>query len=688
VTFVNTSCLEATADFYGRMLQLPLVYESPGFVLFYRVAPNSYLGVCLRGSREAGDVKGAIPTFVCQSRAEVDSWQEKLEKLGIAIEKRAGLGISSDGKHIPTIYNLFIRDPAGYLVEFQVFLDPAWPPIERPLATAKGAELIGMTASAVVAKLRAREVAPCQCIDAFAAQHVRTEAAVDAVPILCIERARAAALALGARPPSPLPPGYLHGLPVVVKDLSAVAGVRFVRGSPIYRSAVAEVSHPDVLTLEAKGAVVVGKSNTPEFGAGSQTFNPVFGPTNNPFDVRRTAGGSSGGAAAALASGTAWLATGSDLGGSLRIPAAFCGVYGFRVSPGRIARNTDTPSGPFVSLHTITGPMARTVADLALLLDAMIDYDLAPRQVGWDFDAPFNFPAGATCYGDCTAPSIAAEIRPVRIAWSADLNGLISGALDVEALELCKAAAHWFSQSSEGATVTDGVCPDLSDARMIFNLLRGESFAETLRDEWATARNLLKPEVCWNIALGHVATAKPDSLDRARAAHAKLFQGVERFFEDYDMLVTPTVLMPPFDVGIRYPSRVAEVQFDNYVDWMVLSWATTVTQCPILAMPIGLTKAGLPVGLQLIAKPFSEPTLLAAAAAFEAAHPEIAGLVPLQAPRRLENELEAAIVGPRTAKRARLHAEAEAASFEAMLKPAALGTSFFRPVSPTCDSDG
>ena len=543
-------------------------------------------------------MKGAIPTLVCQTKEEVNGWQEKLEKAGIAIEKRAGPGISSDGKHIPTLYNLFVRDPAGYLVEFQVFLDPTWPAVERPLATAAGAALIGLSAAAVVDRLAMGTLTPTQCIDAFLAHHTQTEAAVNAVPILCVERARAAAATLAAKsPPSPLPPGYLHGLPIVVKDLSAVAGVRFTKGSPILRDNIAEVSDPIVLTLEANGAIVVGKSNTPEFGAGSQTFNPIFGATHNPFDVRRTAGGSSGGAAAALASGVSWLATGSDLGGSLRIPASFCSVYGFRVSPGRVGR--PTPSGPFLKLHSINGPMARSVEDLAMFLDSMVDYAAAPRQPGWEFDAPFNFPAGACCYRDCVvAATTSGTLRsgcPQRVAWSADLNGLCAGSIDRETLELCHNAAQWFGAATAangmGAILAEGACPDLSQSRTVFQVLRGESFAKDRAADYKHSKPELKPEVIWNIEVGQQAASHADgaSLANVRAAHHQLFAGVEAFFESHDMLVTPCVVTEPFDVNIRYPSHVSKeggdsaptaAQFGTYIDWMVLSWATTVVWSP------------------------------------------------------------------------------------------------------------
>ena len=234
VVFTNTSDLEESRAFYGGVLELPLVLEQAGFVLIFQSSRDSFLGVCLRGSREAGDTTGAIPTLVCDTPAAVDRWQAKLQAKGVAIEKRAGSGVSSDGKLIPSIYNLFIRDPAGYLVEIQAFLDPAWPSPPPPFAPASdGAALVAMSATEAVSQLRLGAVTPSQLIDAFVEQHAKVEAAVNAVPILCVERARAAAAALAeAGHPSPPPPGYLFGLPVVIKDLSAVEGAAARRFSP------------------------------------------------------------------------------------------------------------------------------------------------------------------------------------------------------------------------------------------------------------------------------------------------------------------------------------------------------------------------------------------------------------------------------------------------------------------------
>ncbi|MYB85517.1 MAG: amidase, partial [Chloroflexi bacterium] len=224
-----------------------------------------------------------------------------------------------------------------------------------------------MTAREAVRRLAAREVSPLELIDAAVERIAEVDGAVNALPTLAVERAREHAARLTASgPPADAPPGYLHGLPFAVKDLKDVAGVRSTKGSPIYAEHVPERSDYLVENIEAKGGVVLAKSNTPEFGAGANTFNEVFGKTHNPWDTRTTCGGSSGGAAVALATGQVWLATGSDLGGSLRIPASFCSVVGLRPSPGRV------PHGPkelpFAGL-SVEGPMGRTVGDVALFLD-------------------------------------------------------------------------------------------------------------------------------------------------------------------------------------------------------------------------------------------------------------------------------------------------------------------------------
>lgn len=456
-------------------------------------------------------------------------------------------------------------------------------------------ELIRLTAREAVARLGSGEITPLDLIDAAAARIAETDAAVNAMPTLCLERARDRAKALMSAPPPAPGADYLHGLPIAVKDLTDVAGVRTTYGSPIYADNIPEASDLSISHLEAKGAVVIGKSNTPEFGAGSNTFNEVFGTTTNPWDTTTTCGGSSGGSAAALAAGQVWLATGSDLGGSLRIPASFCGVVGLRPSPGRVGHG---PSAlPFETMP-VHGPMGRTVGDVALLLDA---------QVGQFVEDPLSLPAPAKSF----VAAVDAPAAPGRVAFSADL-GIVP--VDREVREICTAAAARFAEF--GATVEDD-CIDFSGAGDTFQALRAAQFAAAKAPLLESHRDQLKPDVIWNIETGLALTA--DEIGRAMRERAALYHRSAEFFETYDLLLCPTVLTPPFDHRIRYLTEIDGTAFDNYVDWLVMTFAITLTTCPAISVPCGFTAAGLPVGLQIMAPIRGEAALLSAAALFEQA---------------------------------------------------------------------
>jgi len=473
-------------------------------------------------------------------------------------------------------------------------------------------ELWRRTAREAVALLRRREVSATELVSAALARIEATDGAVNAVPTLCPERALAQARRLEAEGPPDNPgPGHLYGLPIVVKDLTAVAGVRTTQGSPIFADHVPASSDLLVERLEAKGAIVVGKSNTPEFGAGANTFNEVFGATRNPWDTRLTCGGSSGGSAVALATGQAWLATGSDLGGSLRIPGAFCGVVGFRASPGRVPHAPAT--NPFDRLG-IHGPMARNVRDVALMLDA---------QCGEDARDPLSLPAPSTPFLE----ALEQTPPPRRIAWSADLA---IAPVDREVAEICGRAAAWFRQVG---AVVDEAAPDLRDAQELFQILRAYDFTLKRAPLLESHREQLKPEVVWNIEKGLAQSA--EVVARAERARGALYQRVLGFFQDHDLLCCPTVMVPPFPVETRYVQEVEGVRFDNYVDWLMLTYAITLTECPAISVPCGFTAAGLPVGLQIVGPPRGEARVLAAAARFEDAH-DFAARVPVEPRRRHE----------------------------------------------------
>lgn len=455
-------------------------------------------------------------------------------------------------------------------------------------------ELHRLTALAAADLLRRGEVSPLELVEAALARIRATDGEINALPTLCAERARAHAKAITAGRDRGRRRAWLGGLPIAVKDLRDVAGVRTTYGSPIFADRVPERSDVLVETLERNGAVVVGKSNTPEFGHGANTFNEVFGKTRNPWNTGKSAGGSSGGAAAALAAGQVWLATGSDFGCSLRTPAAFCAVVGLRPSPGRVAR---APTRfPFDNLW-VEGPMARTVADAALMLDAM---------AGERAEDPISL-------APPKRPFLAAVERPrppKRVAYSPDLGGLVPVAKAVAALA-AKAAARF---AELGAAVEEA-CPDLGDARDIFHVLRAYQVAADLEPIMREHRARMKPEVVWNIEQGMKLTAA--EIGRAERARAALYYRVVEFFEAYDLLLTPAAIVAPFDVDTRYVTEVEGHAFDNYFEWYAIAYAITLTSLPALAIPCGFTEDGLPVGLQIVGRPRGEAGLLGAAHLFE-----------------------------------------------------------------------
>jgi amidase len=458
-----------------------------------------------------------------------------------------------------------------------------------------GDELWRRSACEMVDLLKAGDVTPAEAIDSAAARVEATNGAVNSFVTGCFDRARDVAkdLAASGHPDDP-GPGYLYGLPVTIKDLDDVAGVRTTYGSPIFADHVPEQSSLMVQTLERNAGIVIGKTNTPEFGAGANTFNEVFGATRNPWDTRMNCGGSSGGAAVNVATGQSWLATGSDLGGSLRIPAAYNSVVGLRPAPGRCPHAI----GPTqFSPLPVCGPIARNVPDVALMLDAM---------VGWWPRDPISLPLPEVPFR-----TAAAEARPPKkVAWSASM-GIAPVEPEIEAI--CARAAASFADL--GATVADDVCPDLSDGQKLFQDMRAELFVIGRQALLEQHREKLKPEVIWNIEKG-----MQMSLGQAAAAHrahVAMYQRMCDFFEDFDLLITPTVMAAPRNVEIRYLEEVNGTRFDNYVDWLMHTYVITLTTCPAISVPCGFTESGLPVGLQLIAPPRGEAALLSAAAAFE-----------------------------------------------------------------------
>ena len=368
----------------------------------------------------------------------------------------------------------------------------------------------------------------------------------------------------------------LYGLPIAIKDLALTKGIRTTFGSPIFGDFVPDENELFVQRLIDAGAIIIGKTNTPEFGAGSQTFNKVFGATSNPYDTTKTCGGSSGGAAVAVATGMLPFADGSDLGGSLRNPAAFCNIVGFRPSPGRVPNWPKQLSSDQLS---VCGPMGRNVGDVALLHSAMAGPD--PRV-----------PISMQEPGDRFRESLSGSPRDIKIAYSNDI-GLFE--IDSEIIFPFEDALGVFE--SCGATLVNDA-PQLDSAREIFSTLRGWLFAARLGPLLEKNRPQMKDTVVWNIEQG-LALSVSD-LTRAETLRSALIAQIAQFFERYDFLICPSTQVLPFSIDTEWIDEINGVTMPTYLDWMGVCWAITVTGCPSISVPIGFSSSGLPVGMQIV----------------------------------------------------------------------------------------
>ena len=416
-------------------------------------------------------------------------------------------------------------------------------------------------------------------------------AIVTLLPDEALAGARAADAALGRGEST----GVLHGLPIAVKDLTLTRGIRTTFGSPIYRDFVPGVDDLYVQRLRAAGAIIIGKTNTPEFGAGSHTFNEVFGATRNPYAPDYSCGGSSGGAAVAVATGMLPFADGTDMGGSLRNPAAWCSLVGFRTSPGRVPLwPSNMPYNPLA----VAGPIARRAADAALLLSAMAGPD--PR-VPLSIETP----------GRAFRGSLDRDFSDARIAWSPTLGGY---PMDQAVLEVCGGAVQRFT---ELGCVVEEADPDLREADDIFQTLRAFSFALTHEAHIREHRNLLKETVVWNVERGLALSAL--EIGRAQVKQAALCDRIAEFFGRFDYLVCPTTQVPPFPIDEEWVREINGVEMETYIDWMASCYAITVTGCPAISVPAGFTPDGLPIGLQIVAPPKCDLAALQLAHAYELA---------------------------------------------------------------------
>ena len=447
----------------------------------------------------------------------------------------------------------------------------------------------------LVERIRRRDVSAGEVMAAFLAQIERVNPLVNAIPTLLPERAEAGAEAADRALAAGEALGPLHGLPVAIKDLVPTRGIRTTFGSPIYADHVPDQDEIIVERLRAAGAIVIGKTNTPEFGAGSQTFNPVFGKTRNPYALDRTCGGSSGGAAVALACGMLPIADGSDLGGSLRNPASFCNVVGFRTSPGRVPH---WPSEDLWEPLSVQGPMARDTTDAALLLSAIAGPDprvpIAIDEPGERFRAPLG-----------------RDFRGTRVAWSPDLGQY---EVEPEVVEVCERSLS--ALNDLGCTV-EPAHPDLSDADEVFQVLRAWKTAAGREADYREHKDRLKDTVIWNIERGLPLSGL--EIANAIAKRSALYQRACEFFETYEYLVLPAVQVLPFSIDAPWVREINGKTMETYIDWMGLCYAITVTGYPAISVPCGFSREGLPVGLQIVGRHHHDFAVLQLAHAFEQA---------------------------------------------------------------------
>jgi len=387
--------------------------------------------------------------------------------------------------------------------------------------------------------------------------------------------------------------GPLHGLPVAHKDLLETRGIRTTYGSPLYENYVPAEDDIVVERMKRAGAISIGKTNTPEFGAGSQTFNKIFGVTRNPYDLTKTCGGSSGGSAVALACGFAPIASGTDTGGSLRNPAAFCNVVGFRPSVGRVPN----PKAAFAwSTLNTSGCMARSVADLAFALSTIAGNDArAPLSV--------NEP------GELLARPLDRSFNGVRVAWFKDLGGV---PFDPRVRAVVDAQRKTFESLG---CIVDEAEPDFAPAEISFRVLRALASANTygarLQAHPDAFKETLKEEIEYGLQLTGMEVA------RAETAHGQLWRSFQSFLEKYEYFILPTTQLPPFDVNTPYPTEIAGVKFASYIDWMKSCWYISATGNPAASVPAGFTAEGFPVGIQIVGRAQQDFSVLQFAHAYE-----------------------------------------------------------------------
>src|SRR5262245_51777203 len=495
-----------------------------------------------------------------------------------------------------------------YPTRREILMGMAGMPLLQPTleSRAEDSSVCFMSAVEMARLIRAKKLSAREALAAHLTQIERVNPKVNAIVTLVPELAAAAAAKADEMQARGVMLGPLHGLPVAHKDLLDTRGIRTTFGSPLYKDNVPTEDDIVVERMRRAGAITIGKTNTPEFGAGSQTFNTVFGATHNPYDLTKTCGGSSGGAAVALACGLVPVASGSDTGGSLRNPAAFCNVVGFRPSPGRVPN----PRAAFGwwTLST-SGCLGRSVADLAFALSTI---------AGPDSRAPLSINEP----GERLARPLNRGFTGVRVAWYKDLGGV-----PFDSRVRAVVDSHRKTFESLGCIV-DQAEPDFAPAEVAFRMLRAWNTANSYGERFRAHPEAFKDTLIGEIEEGLRLTGA--DVAHAEAAHAQIWRRFQAFLEKYEYFVLPTTQLPPFDVNTPYPTEIAGVKFDSYIDWMKSCWYISATGNPAASVPAGFTPEGLPVGVQIVGRANADFSVLQLAHAFEQAtgfgnrHPAIA----------------------------------------------------------------
>ena len=470
----------------------------------------------------------------------------------------------------------------------------AAPLLESTLA-AQSDSICFMSAVEMARLIRTKKLSAREALAAHLKQIERVNPKLNAIVTLVPEMAEAAAAKADEMQAHKAVLGPLHGLPVAHKDLLETRGIRTTFGSPLYKDFIPTEDDLPVERMARAGAIMIGKTNTPEFGAGSQTFNSVFGSTHNPYDLTKTCGGSSGGAAVSLACGFAPVVTGSDAGGSLRNPAAFCNVVGFRPSSGRVPN----PKAAFGwSTLSTNGCLGRSVEDLAFALSTI---------AGPDSRAPLSINERGAIF----ARPLGRDFKGVRVAWFKDLGGI---PFDPRVRTI--ADGHRKTFESLGCIVEQAE-PDFAPAEISFRILRAwnsaNAYGERLHEHPEAFKDTLTNEIEEGLRLTGM------DLARAEIAHAQVWRGFQAFLEKYEYFVLPVTQLPAFDITTPWPTEIAGVKFNNYIDWMKSCWYISATGNPAASVPGGFTVEGLPVGVQIVGRDKADFSVLQMAHAFEQA---------------------------------------------------------------------